>query len=167
MHITERLGLNSGRLLTPRESEVLSAFEKLFIEEDYLFLRCGPTITLTSDFGSTIISVPSADRFGAMVMMVMVPEVPLSSSQIKNVIAFACAEQEADKKLLVVERAGEPLFIASEVELQRPYKRDELLGAFSDFAYRTDVALGDAARANDSDLEASLSCSGWRERLRF
>lgn len=167
MHITERLGLNSGRLMTPRESEVLAAFEKLFIEEDYLFLRCGPTITLTSDFGTTIVAVPSADQFTAKVMLVMVPEVALSPSQIKNVVASASAEQEADKKLLVVERTDQPLFIASEVELQRPYTRDELLGVFTDFAYRTDVALGDAARANGAEIEASLSCSGWRNRLRF
>lgn len=41
MHITERLGLNTGRLQTPRESEVLSAFEKLFVEEDYFERRGG------------------------------------------------------------------------------------------------------------------------------
>ena len=167
MHITERLGLNTGRLVAPREGEILSAFERLFIEEDYLFLRCGPTITLSSDFGITIVAVPSADQFTARVMMVMVPEVTLSPAQIKNVVAFASAEQEADKKLLVVERDGEPLFLASEVELQRPYTRDELLGIFSDFAYRTDVALGDAARAAGSEVEEALSCSDRRDRLRF
>ena len=167
MHITERLGLNSGRLQTPRESEVLSAFEQLFMEEDYLFLRSGPTITLTSDSGTIIVAVPSADQFTARVMMVMVPHVALSPTQIKNVVASASAEQEAGRKLLVVERADQPLFIASEVELQRPYARDELLDVFSKFAYRTDVALGDAARAAGSDVEEALSCSGWRDRLRF
>ena len=167
MHITERLGLNSGRQQTPRESEVLSAFEQLFMEEDNLFLRSGPTITLTSDSGTIIVAVPSADQFTARVMMVMVPDVALSPAQIKNVVASASAEQEAGRKLLVVERADQPLFIASEVELQRPYARDELLDVFSEFAYRTDVALGDAARAAGSDVEEALSCSGWRDRLRF
>ncbi len=169
MHITERLGLNSGRLVPPRESEVLSAFEQLFTEEDYLFLRCGPTLTVTSDFGTTIVAVPSADQFTARVMMVMVPEVALSPTQIKNVVATACAEQEAGKKLLVVERAEQPLFIASEVELQRPYSRDQLLSVFTDFAHRTDVALGDAARAagSDFDVEEVLSSSAWRECPRF
>ncbi len=167
MHITERLGLDSGRLLTPRESEVLAVFEQLFIEQDYLFLRCGPTITLTSDFGTTILSVPSADRFGATVMLVMVPQVALSAAQIKQVVASASAQEEGDRKLLVVERPDQPLVISSEVGLQRPYKHNDLLEAFSDFARRTDVALGDAARAAGSDLEEALSCSGWRERLKF
>jgi hypothetical protein len=167
MHLTERLGLNSGRLVTPRESEVLSAFEKLFMEEDYLFLRHGATITLTSDFGTTIVAVPSADQFTARVMMVMVPEIALSAAQIKNVVASASAEQEADKKLLVVERRDQPLFIASEVELQRPYTRDELLDVFSEFACRTDVALGDAMRAAGADVEETFSSSGWRDRLKF
>src|ERR1017187_8345888 len=121
MHITERLGLNSGRPVTARESEVLAVFEKLFIEEDYRFLRCGPTITLTSDFGTTIVSVPSAGQFSAKVKMVMVPDVPLSESQIKNVIASASAEMETDERVLVIERPDQPLVIVSEVELQRPY----------------------------------------------
>ena len=167
MHITERLGLNSGRLVKPRESEVLSAFEKLFIEEDYLFLRHGPTITLTSDFGTTIVAVPSTDQFSAKVRLVMVPEVALSAAQIKHVVASASAQEERDKKLLVIERTDQPLVIVSEVELQRPHTRDQLLAAFTDFAFHTDVALGDAARAAGSDLEEALSCSGWRERIRF
>jgi hypothetical protein len=162
MHLTERLGLDSGRLVTPRESEVLSAFAQLFMEEDYLFLRSGPTITVTADFGTTIVAVPSADQFSARVRLVMVPEVALSPAQIKNVIAAASAEQEADKKLLVVERADQPLFIAAEVALQRPYTRDELLAVFGDFAGRTDVALGDALRAAGADVEEALSSSGWR-----
>lgn len=167
MHLTERLGLNSGRLATPHESEVLSAFEQLFIAEDYLFLRSGPTITLTSDSGTTIVTVPDADRFTVKVRLVMVPQVALSAAQVKNVVASASAELEADKKLLVVEQADQPLFIVAEALLQRPYGRDELHAVFTDFAYRTDVALGDAARAPGSDAEDALSCSGWRDRLRF
>lgn len=137
------------------------------MEEDYLFLRCGPAITLTSDFGTTILSVPGADRFTARVMLVMVPQVALSAAQFKNVVASASAQEEGDRKLLVVERPDQPLFIITEVAVQRPYKRDDLLEVFSDFARQTDVALGDAARATGSDLEESLSCSGWRERLRY
>ena len=167
MHITERLGLNSGRPVTARESEVLSVFENLFIEEDYRFLRCGPTITLMSDFGTTIVSVPSAGQFSAKAKMVMVPDVPLSGSQIKNVVASASAELEADERLLVIERPEQPLVIVSEVELQRPYTRDELLSVFREFAYRTDVALGDAVRATNPDDEEFAGCSVEGARLKF
>jgi hypothetical protein len=146
MHITERLGLNSGRPVTAAEAEILSAYEMLFIEEDFLFLRCGPTITLTSDFGITIVSVPRADRFGATVKLVMVPSSVLSPAQIKNVISVASAAQEGGQKLLVIERPAQPLIIVSEVELQRPYGRDDLSRVFGDFASNTDMALGEAMR---------------------
>lgn len=167
MHLTEQLGLVPGRTPTPGEAEILNAFEQLFIEEDFLFLRHGPTITLASDVGATIVTVSAADRFAARVLLVMVPQLALSRTQIKNVVAATSAEEEGDRKLLVVERPEQPLFISTEVELQRPYLRDELLGVFSDFACRTDVALGDAVRAGGDDTEAALSCGGWRERLRF
>ena len=116
---------------------------------------------------TTIVTVPNADRFTAKVMLVMVPQVALSAAQIKNVVASASAELKADRKLLVVEHGDQPLFIVAEAELQRPYNRDELHAVFTDFAYRTDVALGDAARPAGTDAEDALSCSAWRDRLRF
>ena len=169
MHITERLGLDTGRPVTAYEGELLSAFEKLFIEEDFLFLRCGPTITLSSEAGTTIVSVPRADRFSAKVMLVMVPSPALSPVQIKNVITFSSAVQEADQRLLVIERPGQPLIIAYQVEFQRPYTRDSLSSAFSGFAYNTDLALGETIRkaATPEDDEDSAEPEEWVARLRF
>jgi hypothetical protein len=141
MHITERLGLDSGRPITAYESELLSAFENLFIEEDFLFLRWGPSISLTSDSGTTLVSVPRADRFSAEVMFVLVPSPAFSPAQVKNVVAFASAVREAGQKLVVIERPGQPLMIACQVELQRPYTRDCVSDAFNEFVGNTSGAL--------------------------
>lgn len=94
MHISERLGLNKGRPVTAYESEILAAFGQFFIDEDFLFLRWGPTITLTSDYGVTIISVSRADRYSATVLLVMVPPPTLAPAQVKNVIVSASAQRE-------------------------------------------------------------------------
>lgn len=165
MHITERLGLNSGLPVTAAEGEVLTAYEKLFIEEDFLFLRCGPTITLSSDFGTTVVSVSRADRFSATVKLVMVPSSALSPAQIKNVISVASATQEAEQKLLVIERPTQPLIIVSEIELQPPYTPDDLRRVFSDFAASTDVALGEAIRGG-ADAEQFAESVGLGSRIR-
>lgn len=169
MHITERLGLNTGRPVTAAEAEILSAYEMLFIEEDFLFLRCGPTITLTSDFGVTIVSVPRADRSGATVKLVMVPSSVLSPAQIKNVISVASAAQEAEQKLLVIERPAQPLIIVSEAELQRPYGQDDLRRIFGDFASNTDVALGEAMREGPAaeQFAESVGLRSSMARLRY
>jgi hypothetical protein len=162
MHITERLGLGTGRPVTAYEGELLSAFEDLFIEEDFLFLRWGPSISLTSDSGTTLVSAPRADRFSAEVMFVLVPTSALSPAQVKNVVAFSSAVQEAGQKLVVIERLGQPLLIACQVELQRPYTRDSLSGAFTEFAINTDLALGEAVRRggdlDDTDEFVSPGC---------
>lgn len=149
MHISERLGLNQGRPATAKESEILSAFERLFIEEDSLFLRWGPTITLTSDYGVTIISVSRADRYSATVLLVMVPPPTLTPAQVKNVIASASAKREGEQTLVVIERPNQPLMVVAEAEIQRPLSRDELSAVFSDFAFTTEVAIGEAIRDLD------------------
>ena len=39
-----------------------------------------------------------------------------------------------------------PLMVEAEVEIQRPLSRDELSAVFSDFAFTTEVAIGEAIR---------------------
>ena len=154
MHLSERLGLNKGCPATAHESEILSAFEQLFLDQDFLFLRWGPTITLTSDYGVTIISVSRTDRHRATVLLDMVPPPTLAPAQVKNVIASARAKQEGEQTLVVIARPNQPLLVVAEVEIQRPLSRDELSAVFSEFAFTTEVAIGEAIRGLEQAEEA-------------
>lgn len=164
MHITERLGLTSGRPVTTDAATLLSTFEQFFIEEDFLFLRWGTTITLTSDYGTTVVAVGDADRIGAKATLVMVPASGLSSTQVKNIVAQASAAQEFEQKFVIVEKPGQPLMILSQVNFLRPFKRDDLSRAFSDFAFCTDVAIGEAIRRS-SNAEEVPEVGGFEERI--
>ena len=95
----------------------------------------------------------------------MVPSPALSAAQIKNVITFSSAVQEADQRLLVIERPGQPLIISYQVEFQRPYTRD----SFSGFAYNTDLTLGETIRkaAPPEDDGDSAELEDWIARLQF
>lgn len=119
-----------------------------------MFLRWGPTITLTSDYGVTLVSVSRADRYRATVLLVMVPPPTLVPAQVKNVIASASAKQEGEQTLVVIERPNQPLLVAAEVEIQRPLSRDELSAVFRDFAFTTEVAIGEAIRGLEQAEEA-------------
>ena len=153
MHISERLGLNKGRPVTIDENEILAAFERLFINEDVLFLRWGSSITLTSDYGVTMVSVARADRFSAKVLFVMVPPGTLAPGLVKTVIASASAKQETKLKLVVLERRDQPLMVVSEVEIDRPFSLGNLNAMFSDFSFVTELALGEAIRALEKPQE--------------
>jgi hypothetical protein len=83
----------------------------------------------------------------------MVPPPTLSSAQVKIVIAAASARQEGEQVLVVIERPNQPLMVAAEVEIQRPLSRDELSAAFSDFAFTTEVAIGEAIRGLEEAKE--------------
>lgn len=164
MHITEGLGLTTGRPVTSDAATLLSVFEQFFIEEDFLFLRWGTTITLTSDYGTTIVSVGDADRMGATATLVMVPASALSATQVKNIVAQASSAQEFEQKFVIVEKPGQPLMIVSQVNFLRPFKRDDLSRAFSDFAFCTDVAIGEAIRRT-ADEDEVPEVGGFEERI--
>ena len=145
MHLSERLGLNSGRLATAPESEIVSAFERWFIAADFLFLTHGPTITLLSDFGTTFIVVRSSDAT-AKIYFAMVPSAALPAAQIKAVVAAACAENESEQRLVIIEKVGLPLMLVSEISLLRPYTRASVSAAFLEFARNTETPIADSVR---------------------
>ena len=77
------------------------------IEENFLFPRWGTTITLTSDYGTTVVAVGAADRFGAKATLVTVPASGLSAAQVKNIVAHASAAQEFTEHLKNIFDTGE------------------------------------------------------------